>query len=279
LIVRSSEELDLLDQMKVKEFFENERPEFVFFTAAKVGGVKAMVDEPAEFLYENLQIEANVIHFSFVYGVKKLLNIASANVYSEIGTSPLKEKDLLFGLINEAYMPYSLAKIAGIKMCYYYRIQYNVNFISLVPCNLYGPGDRFDIEKGTVVASLISKFHDAKVKSKNSVTIWGDGKQLRELMFVEDFANIAVFLMDVYNEVEHINVGTGSEISIRFLAELIANIIGYEGNIEYNLSKPIGSLSKMLDNDKLSTLGWTKFTILEDGLKLTYDWYLNNHLV
>ncbi|PAV11359.1 GDP-fucose synthetase [Methanosarcina spelaei] len=276
LIFRTHGELDLTNQQAVNEFFEREKPEYVFLAAAKVGGILANNTYPAEFIYENLMIEANIIHASYRNGVKKLLFLGSSCIYPKLAPQPLKEEYLLTGPLEETNEAYAIAKIAGIRLCKHYNQQYGTNFISVMPTNLYGPNDNFDLETSHVMPALIRKFHEAKVKNEPEVVIWGTGKPLREFMHVDDMADACVYLMEKYNTDsigEFVNIGVGKDITIGELSEVIKEIVGFEGTIRKDLSKPDGTPQKLLDIAKLSSLGWKAKISLRDGIEQTYEWY------
>jgi len=276
LIFRTHGELDLTNQQAVNEFFEREKPEYVFLAAAKVGGILANNTYPAEFIYENLMIEANIIHASYRNGVKKLLFLGSSCIYPKLAPQPLKEEYLLTGPLEETNEAYAIAKIAGIRLCKHYNQQYVTNFISVMPTNLYGPNDNFDLETSHVMPALIRKFHEAKVKNEPEVVIWGTGKPLREFMHVDEFPERCVYLMEKYNTDdigEFVNIGVGKDITIGELSEVIKEIVGFEGTIRKDLSKPDGTPQKLLDITKLSSLGWKAKISLRDGIEQTYEWY------
>lgn len=276
LIFRTHGELDLTNQQAVNEFFEREKPEYVFLAAAKVGGILANNTYPAEFIYENLMIEANIIHASYRNGVKKLLFLGSSCIYPKLAPQPLKEEYLLTGPLEETNEAYAIAKIAGIRLCKHYNQQYVTNFISVMPTNLYGPNDNFDLETSHVMPALIRKFHEAKVKNEPEVVIWGTGKPLREFMHVDDMADACVYLMEKYNTGdigEFVNIGVGKDITIGELSEVIKEIVGFGGTIRKDLSKPDGTPQKLLDIAKLSSLGWKAKISLRDGIEQTYEWY------
>lgn len=276
LIFRTHRELDLTNQQAVNEFFELEKPEYVFLAAAKVGGILANNSYPAEFIYQNLMIEANVIHASYKYGVKKLLFLGSSCIYPKLAPQPLKEEYLLTGPLEETNEAYAIAKIAGIRLCKHYNQQYRTNFISVMPTNLYGSNDNFDLETSHVMPALIRKFHDAKVKNEPEVIIWGTGKPYREFLHVDDMADACVYLMENFNTDdigEFVNIGVGKDITIGELAELIKEIVGFKGSIKKDLSKPDGTPQKLLDITKLSSLGWSAKISLKDGIRQTYEWY------
>jgi GDP-L-fucose synthase len=271
LVVRTSAELDLRSQSSVETFFESEKPEYVFLAAAKVGGIMANNTYRAEFLYDNLLIESNVIHQGYKHGVKKLLFLGSSCIYPKMAPQPLKESALLSGFLEETNEPYAIAKIAGIKLCENYRRQYGCNFISAMPTNLYGPNDNYDLKSSHVVPALMRKFHEAKTSGTASVEIWGTGTPLREFLHVDDLANASLFLMDRYSDLGFINVGTGHEISISDLAALIKNIVGYQGAISFDSTKPDGTPRKFMDVSRLAKLGWTYSINLEEGLRSVYE--------
>lgn len=276
LIFRTHRELDLTSQQAVNEFFEREKPEYVFLAAAKVGGILANNTFPAEFIYENLMIEANIIHASYKYGVKKLLFLGSSCIYPKLAPQPLKEEYLLIGPLEETNEAYAIAKIAGIKLCKHYNQQYKANFISVMPTNLYGPNDNFDLETSHVMPALIRKFHEAKVKNKPEVVIWGTGKPFREFLHVDDMADACVYLMENFNTDdigEFVNIGVGKDITINELVGLIKEIVGFDGEIKKDLSKPDGTPQKLLDITKLSSLGWKAKISLKEGIEQTYEWY------
>ncbi|AAM30354.1 GDP-fucose synthetase [Methanosarcina mazei Go1] len=276
LIFRTHRELDLTNQQAVNEFFEREKPEYVFLAAAKVGGILANNTYPAEFIYENLMIEANIIHASYKCGVKKLLFLGSSCIYPKLAPQPLKEEYLLTGPLEETNEAYAVAKIAGIRLCKHYNQQYGTNFISVMPTNLYGPNDNFDLETSHVMPALVRKFHEAKVNNEPEVVIWGTGKPYREFLHVDDMADACVYLMENFNTDdigEFVNIGVGKDITIGELAELIKEIVGFKGEIRKDLSKPDGTPQKLLDITKLSSLGWKANISLKDGIRQTYEWY------
>ncbi|MEP6645559.1 MAG: GDP-L-fucose synthase [Saprospiraceae bacterium] len=279
LILRTSREMDLRNQNQVLSFFEKEKPAYVFLAAAKVGGILANNTYRAEFLYDNLMIEANIIHSSYLTGVKKLLFLGSSCIYPRMAPQPIKEDSLLTGLLEPTNEPYAIAKIAGIKLCDAYRAQYGCNYISAMPTNLYGPNDNYDLNSSHVLPSLIRKIHTAQKNNLEEVILWGTGKPLREFMHVDDLAEACLFLMNVFNRDGFINVGTGKEISILELAFLIKDIVGFKGNIAYDDSKPDGTPRKLMDVSKLAELGWTSTISLNEGIRNVYkmtsslDWY------
>jgi len=273
LVTRTSKELDLRLQADVNSFFEQERPDYVFLAAAKVGGILANNTYPAEFLYDNLMIQSNIIHYAYVCGVKKLLFLGSSCIYPKLSPQPMKEEYLLDGKLESTNEPYAIAKIAGIKMCQSYNRQYGTNFISVMPTNLYGPNDNFDLETSHALPALLRKFHEAKMNKEPFVKIWGTGSPRREFLYIDDLADACVFLMQNYDEDQIINVGTGEDISIRELALLIKEITGYEGELKFDASKPDGTPRKLLDVSKLTDLGWKAKTGLRGGIAKTYQWY------
>ena len=278
LLFRTHKELDLTNQQEVNEFFEHEKPEYVFLAAAKVGGILANRTYPAEFIYENLMIESNIIHAAYKYGVKKLLFLGSSCIYPKLASQPLKEEYLLTGSLEETNEAYAIAKIAGIRLCKHYNHQYGTNFISVMPTNLYGPNDNFDLETSHVMPALIRKFHEAKVNNEPEVVVWGTGKPLREFMHVDDMADACVFLMENYDfseAGEFVNIGAGKDITISELVELIKEVVGFEGKIKYDTSKPDGTPRKLMDVSRLNGLGWKARISLKDGIKETYEWYQN----
>lgn len=273
LVMRTSEELDLRIQAEVEQFFQQERPEYVFLVAGKVGGIGANSTYPAEFIYDNLMIAANVIHAAYKYAVKKLLFTGSSCIYPKFAKQPIKEEYLLDGQLESTNDAYAIAKIAGIKMCQSYHTQYGTNFISAMPTNLYGLNDNFDLQNSHVLPALIRRFHEAKIKNAKEVIIWGSGKPLREFLFVDDLADACLFLMETYNEPDIVNVGVGKEISIHELVELIKTIVGFSGDIVFDRTKPDGTPRKLLDVSKINGLGWQAQTSLSDGIRKTYAWF------
>lgn len=270
LVLRSSKELDLRNQSEVARFFEQEKPDYVFLAAAKVGGIVANNTYRAEFLYDNLMIQSNVIHQSFINEVKKLMFLGSSCIYPKMAPQPLKEEYLLTGLLEPTNEPYAIAKIAGIKMCDAYRHQYGCNFISVMPTNLYGPNDNYDLKTSHVLPALIRKIHEAKQNNDDKVLVWGTGKPRREFLYADDLADACYFLMQTYNEPGLINIGLGEDISIAELAELIKYIVGFTGEIVYDSSKPDGTPRKLMDVSKLTALNWKAKTKLEQGIKKVY---------
>jgi GDP-L-fucose synthase len=273
LVYRTSKELDLRRQADVEKFFEEEKPEYVFLAAAKVGGIHANNTYPAEFIYDNLMIEANIIHSAYKYGVKKLLFLGSSCIYPKFANQPIKEEELLNGYLEPTNEAYAIAKISGIELCKFYRRQYGVDFISAMPTNLYGINDNFDLETSHVMPALIRKFHEAKVNGDKEVVMWGTGKPRREFLYVDDLADACVFLMNNYSDEIHINMGTGKDIEIRELAEIIKKVVGYEGEIVNDTTKPDGTPRKLLDVTRLHNLGWKHKVELEKGIRRVYEWY------
>ena len=276
LIQKSSKELDLRNQMAVMDFYDQYKPEYIYLAAAKVGGIHANDTYPAEFLYDNLMIETNLIHGAYLSGVKKLLFLGSTCIYPRMAPQPLKEESLLTGSLEPTNEWYAIAKIAGIKMCQAYRKQYGCNFVSAMPTNLYGPGDSFDLQNSHVLPALIRKFHEAKIKGDKEVIIWGTGKPKREFLYVDDCATACVHMMDSYDAEGFLNIGTGEDISISELARMIKKITGFSGEIVYDSSKPDGTPRKLVDVTKLKNSGWTATIEINEGVTLTYDWFLNN---
>ncbi len=274
LLLPTSNELDLRDQQAVSAFFARERPDYVFLAAAKVGGILANNTFRADFLYENLAIQNNVIHQSYLHGVKKLLFLGSSCIYPKLAPQPIKEEYLLTGLLEPTNEPYAIAKIAGIKLCEAYRAQYGCNFISVMPTNLYGYNDNYHPAHSHVLPALIRRFHEAKTAPEPAVTVWGSGTPMREFLFADDLADACVFLMESYDEPQLINIGTGEDLSIRDLAYLIKEIVGYEGEIIFDESKPDGTPRKLMDVSKLHALGWHHITPLKSGIRLAYGDFL-----
>lgn len=278
LLVRSSQELDLRNQQAVADFFATEKPDYVFLAAAKVGGIVANNTYRADFLYENLAIQNNVIHQSYLQGVKKLLFLGSSCIYPKLAPQPLKEEYLLTGLLEPTNEPYAIAKIAGIKLCDAYRDQYGCNFISVMPTNLYGYNDNYHPENSHVLPALIRKFHEAKTANLAHVTVWGTGSPLREFLFADDLADACYFLMQEYNEAGLVNIGTGHDISIKDLALLVKEVVGFSGDLVFDTSKPDGTPRKLMDVTKLHTLGWKHRIELKQGLALAYQDFLKNYV-
>ena len=283
LILRSHNDLDLTNQAEVDNFFKTEKPDQVYLAAAKVGGINANVKKPAEFIYTNLMIQANIIHASFVNKVKKLLFISSSCIYSKVSEQPIKEDSLLSNYLEKTVEPYAVAKIAGMKMCEAYNKQYSLDYKSIVPNNLYGPGDKYNQANSHVVAALIKKFHDAKIKNKPNIILWGSGKPIREFLYIDDFARSCILLMNKEKQFfkknlikfNHYNVGSGSEISILELAKIIKKVVNYKGSIQFDLKKPDGIQRKFLNTSRIKSLGWRPKISLLEGLKITYKDYKN----
>jgi GDP-L-fucose synthase len=274
ILCRTHQELELTDQAAVKQFFEQEKPEFVFLAAAKVGGIFANNTYPAEFAYSNLQIQNNIVNSSHLCGAQKLMFLGSSCIYPKFAPQPIREDALLSGYLEETNKAYALAKIAGIIMCQSYNRQYGTNFISVMPTNLYGPGDNYHPENSHVLPAMIRRFHEAKVSNAPTVTIWGTGVALREFLYSDDLADACVFLMNTYEDSEIINIGSGAEVSIKEVAHLVQTAVGYTGKIVFDTSKPDGTPRKLLDSTKLAKLGWKAPTPLPDGLKLAYADFL-----
>lgn len=283
LILKTKEDLDLIDSAAVAQFFQEEKPEFVILAAAKVGGILANNTYPAEFIFENLQIQNNVIHQSYINGVKKLLFLGSSCIYPRECPQPMKEEYLLSGKLEPTNEPYAIAKIAGMKMCQSYNRQYGTNFIAVMPTNLYGPNDNFNLNTSHVLPALIKKFHEAKINNEKEVTVWGTGKPMREFLYVDDMADGCIFVLNNFNPTKEdnengkifFNLGTGQEISIKKLAETVKQITGFDGSINWDTTKPDGMPRKLLDTTRLKEFGWAAQTRLEEGIKKSYDWYLN----
>ena len=277
LVLRSSQDLDLRSQAAVDEFFAAEKPDYVFLAAAKVGGIQANNTYRAEFLYDNLMIEANIIHSAYRHGAQKLLFLGSSCIYPKLCPQPMKEDYLLTGFLEPTNEPYAIAKIAGLKLCESYCRQYGVTFISAMPTNLYGLNDNFDLANSHVLPALMRKFHEAKVNGDPTVTVWGTGTPLREFLYVDDLADALVFLMNTYNEVDFVNVGTGQEVSIKELALTMQAVVGYEGELVFDTTKPDGTPRKLLDVSRLNAAGWQAKTDLKTGIEHTYGWFLQNY--
>lgn len=271
IIAPSSSELDLTSQVKVEDFFASQKPEFVYLAAAKVGGIFANNEFPADFIYSNLCIQNNVIHSSYKNGAEKLLFLGSSCIYPKMTQQPIKEEYLLTGALEATNEAYAIAKIAGLKMCEFYNRQYGTNYISAMPTNLYGPGDNYNLQNAHVLPALIRKFHEAKNSGTDKVVVWGTGTPLREFMHVDDLADACIFLMTNYNENAFVNVGSGVEISIRSLAELVKSVVGFEGDLVFDETKPNGTPRKLMDSSRLHQMGWNHKISLEEGLKSTYD--------
>jgi GDP-L-fucose synthase len=273
LLLRTRSELDLCDQVAVEKFFREERPEYVFLAAAKVGGILTNATHPAEFLRDNLAIQTNVIHSAWTYGCKELLFLGSSCIYPKLAPQPIREEYLLTGPLEETNEAYAIAKIAGLKMVSAYHAQYNFSTISLMPTNLYGPGDNFDLETSHVLPAMIRRFHEAKSSGVATVTLWGTGKPRREFLHVDDLANAACFLMETYEGIDLLNVGVGEDLTIADLATMVASVVGYEGRIMFDSSHPDGTPRKLLDVSRIRALGWKARIPLKRGIASTYDWY------
>ena len=277
IVVKSSKELDLKNQQAVHDFFNQEQPEYVFLAAAKVGGIHANNSYPATFIYDNLMIQSNVIQAAYEFNVKKLLFLGSSCIYPKFAPQPIKEEYLLTGSLEPTNEAYAIAKIAGLKMCQFYKQQYGCNFISAMPTNLFGVNDNFNLENSHVLPALLRKFIEAKQNNKQEVTIWGSGTPMREFLFVDDLAEACLFLMENYNDVETVNIGTGEDVSIKELAETIMKIVGFEGHLVFDASKPDGAPRKLLDVSKINNLGWKHQTSLENGIQKTLNWIQKNN--
>ncbi|MDC7218878.1 MAG: GDP-L-fucose synthase [Spirochaetales bacterium] len=276
LVVRTSKELDLRNQEQVNRFFLEEKPEYVFLAAAKVGGILANRDHKAEFYYDNAMIAQNVIHASYVNKVKKLMNLGSSCIYPKMAPQPMKEEYLLTGPLEDTNDAYAIAKISAIKMCHYYNSQFGTNYLSVMPTNLYGINDNYDLQSSHVLPAMIRKFHEAKINDKEVVELWGDGSPYREFLYADDLADAVVYLMENKNAVdlgEFVNVGTGEDLSIKDLAELISEVIGFKGKLNWDTSKPNGTPKKLLNVDKLRSLGWEYQTKLKNGIMIAYNEY------
>ena len=276
IVVKSSKELDLKNQQAVHDFFNQEQPEYVFLAAAKVGGIHANNTYPATFIYDNIMIQSNVIQAAYEFNVKKLLFLGSSCIYPKFAPQPIKEEYLLTGSLEPTNEAYAIAKIAGLKMCQFYKQQYGCNFISAMPTNLFGVNDNFNLENSHVLPALLRKFIEAKQNNKQEVTIWGSGTPKREFLFVDDLAEACLFLMENYNGNETVNIGTGEDVSIKELAETIMKIVGFEGNLIFDASKPDGAPRKLLNVSKINTLGWKHQTNLEEGIQKTLNWIQKN---
>lgn len=273
IITRTHKELDLTNQAQTQEFFEKEKPEYVFLAAAKVGGIHANNTYPADFAYINTMIESNVIKASYDYDVKKLLFLGSSCIYPKLCPQPIKEEYLLTGPLEKTNEAYAIAKIAGLKMCQYFNRQYGTKYISVMPTNLYGPNDNFDLETSHAFAALLRKFHEAKINNKPYVEVWGTGTPRREFLHVDDLADAVVYLMNNYDENEPLNIGTGKDVTIKELAELIKEVVGYEGEIKFDTTKPDGTPRKLLDVSRLHNAGWEHKITLREGIENTYEWF------
>lgn len=276
LLLKTRDELDLLNQQAVNEFFEEEKPDYVFLAAAKVGGILANKSKKADFIYENLQIQNNIIGNAWKSSVRKLLFLGSSCIYPKLSQQPIKEEYLMTGPLEETNDAYATAKIAGIKMCQSFNEQYGTKFISVMPTNLYGPGDNFDLESSHVLPAMIRKFHEAKVSGVKEVVLWGTGSPKREFLHVDDLADAVVFLMNNYSKSEIVNIGTGEDLSIKELAETVRSVVGFEGSIIWDTGKPDGTPRKWLDVSRLHELGWRHSINLKSGIKDTYSWFLEN---
>lgn len=276
LIYRTFEELDLTNQADVRKFFEEEKPEYVILAAARVGGIHANNTYPAEFIYDNLMIQNNVIKAAHDFKTKKLLFLGSTCIYPKMAPQPIKEEYLLTGALEETNEAYAVAKIAGLEMCKFFKRQYGDDFISCMPTNLYGPNDNFDLKSSHVLPALIRKFHEAKVNGSETVEVWGTGTPLREFIYVDDMADACVFLMENYSGEQHVNIGTGEEVSIRELAETVKEVVGFEGELVFNTDMPDGTPRKLTTVDKLHGLGWKHKFSLNQGIKLAYTWFLES---
>jgi GDP-L-fucose synthase len=277
LLLRTSAELDLRNQQAVQDFMKQEKPDHVFVAAAKVGGILANNTYRADFIYENIMIQSNIIHNAWVNGVKKLMFLGSSCIYPKLAPQPLKEEYLLTGELESTNEPYAIAKIAGIKMCDAYRSQYGCNFISVMPTNLYGPNDNYSLQTSHVLPALIRKFHEAKLNNEPSVVMWGTGQPRREFLHADDLADACYFLMQNYNEAGFVNIGTGEDITIKDLALMVKDVVDYSGNIEHDLSKPDGTPRKLMDVQKLNTLGWKAQTALREGIEKVYREFAQLH--
>ena len=277
VLAATREQLDLRDQAAVNYWFRANRPEYVFLVAGTVGGILANSTRPAEFIYDNMMIHATVVHAAHLFPVKRLLYLGSSCIYPREARQPMKEEDLLSGLLEPTNEPYAVAKIAGIKLCQAYRKQYGCDFISAMPTNLYGPNDNFDLASSHVLPALVRKFHDAKVEGRSEVPIWGSGSPRREFLHVDDLADACVYLMRRYDAAEHVNVGTGEDLTIRELAELVRDIVHPQAQLVFDATKPDGAPRKLLDVSRLHALGWRHKIALRDGIASSYRWFLENH--
>ena len=286
IITRSSSELDLTDQKNVHNFLQEEKPDYVVIAAAKVGGIHANDNYPAEFIYQNLMIEANLIHGAYLAGVNNLLFLGSSCIYPKESLQPIKEEYLLSGPLESTNEPYAVAKIAGIKLCESYNRQYGTDYRSIMPTNLYGPNDNFHLKKSHVIPALIRKFHEAKVENKPFVEVWGSGKPMREFLHIDDMADASIHIMDIDKKIlesevdsmlSHINIGTGADITIKDVAQTVKEVVGFCGEIVFNTKMPDGTKRKLLDVSKMENLGWKPVIALKDGLKDTYEWFLENN--
>ena len=276
IIVKNSGELDLSDSAAVAEFFKKEKPDYVFMAASKSGSIQANIKYPAEFIYENLVIQNNIIHNAYLSGVKKLLFFGASCVYPKDSLQPIKEEYFLTGELEPTNRPYAVAKIAGIEMCRAYNKQYGTKFIPVVPATPYGPNDHFDLEKSHVLSALIRKFHEAKMNGDKEITLWGSGLPAREFIYIDDLAGACIFIMNTADDRDLINIGVGTDIAIKELAEKIKAIAGFQGEIKWNVSKPDGAMKKLLDINRLRSLGWSHKIDLDEGIKRTYQWFVGN---
>ncbi len=276
IITRTHQELDLIRQADVEAFFQQEKPEYVFLAAAKVGGIMANMQAPADFLFENIAIANNVIHTAYKSNVKKLLFLGSSCIYPKASPQPIKEEYLLTSELESTNEGYAIAKIAGLKLCEYYNTQYGADFISAMPCNMYGIGDNFDLEKSHVLPALIRKFHDAKLSNSSEVVVWGTGKPRREFLFSDDLGNACVYLMNNYRDSQFVNVGSGVDSTIEEIALIIKDVVGFKGDMVFDTSKPDGTFQKLMDVSKVNNLGWKAETSFKEGIEKTYQWYLQD---
>jgi len=277
ILEKNHSELDLMDQQGVRGFFKKEKPEYVVLAAAKVGGIGANENYPADFIYENMEIQNNVIKAAHDFKVTKLLFLGSSCIYPKMCPQPIKEEYLLSGYLEPTNEGYAIAKISGLKMCQFFKREYGDNFISCMPTNLYGPHDNYDLNNSHVMPALIRKFHEAKVNNKAVVEVWGTGKPLREFLYVDDMADACVFLLENYDGEQHVNVGTGKELTIGELAEMVKKVVGFKGDLKFNTEKPDGTMRKLLDVSKLEATGWKYKVELEDGVKMAYNWFQENY--
>ena len=277
ILTRTSAELDLRDQAAVQAFFAEQRPDYVFLAAAKVGGILANDTYPADFIYDNLVIETNIIHAAHLQGVKKLLFLGSTCIYPKLAPQPLKEEYLLSGPLEPTNEWYAVAKIAGIKLCQAYRRQHGRDFVAAMPTNLYGPGDNYDLDKSHVIPAMLRKMHEAKIHGEPSVTLWGTGTPRREFLHVDDLADALLFLMQRYSGESHVNVGVGQDLTIRDLAEMVREVVGFAGELAFDTSKPDGTPRKLVDTTLINSLGWRAKTPLEEGLAAAYAWFVEHH--
>ncbi|MGH4139649.1 GDP-L-fucose synthase family protein [Clostridium sp.] len=277
ILEKNHRELDLMDQLAVRSFFESEKPAYVVLAAAKVGGIGANESYPADFIYENMEIQNNVIKAAHDFKTSKLLFLGSSCIYPKMCPQPIKEEYLLSGYLEPTNEGYAIAKISGLKMCQFFKREYGDNFISCMPTNLYGPNDNYDLNNSHVMPALIRKFHEAKVNNEPSVEVWGSGKPLREFLYVDDMADACVFLLENYDGEEHVNVGTGKELTIGQLAEMVKRVVGFKGELKFNTDKPDGTMRKLLDVSKLEATGWKYKVELEDGVKMAYEWFKENY--